>query len=93
MIDEKIGKDLKNRLNKIEGQIRGINKMAADKRYCIDIIRQVNAVISALHKVSEIILANHIETCVTSAFTSKDSKLIHEKIEELINVFASCRIK
>ena len=57
-------KKLKNRINRIVGQLIGINKMIDDNRYCGDILIQLSACTSALEKVSNMILKNHLETCV-----------------------------
>ena len=62
--DPKEEKDLINRLNRIEGQIRGIKAMVQDDRYCTDILVQVSAVQSALNGFSGRLLSNHIKTCV-----------------------------
>lgn len=55
---------LLNRLNRIEGQIRGIRGMVEDERYCIDIITQVAAVQAALNSFNKVLLERHIKTCV-----------------------------
>lgn len=57
-------KDLINRLNRIEGQVRGIKAMVQDERYCTDILVQVSAVQSALNGFCKTLLSNHIRTCV-----------------------------
>ena len=61
---EKEYKDLVNRLNRIEGQVRGIKGMVERDAYCIDILVQVAAVNAALNSFNKILLANHIKTCV-----------------------------
>lgn len=62
---EKEYKDLINRLNRIEGQVRGIKGMVERDVYCIDILVQVAAVNAALNSFNKLLLANHIKTCVT----------------------------
>ena len=62
--DPKEEKDLINRLNRIEGQVRGIKAMVQDERYCTDILVQVSAVQSALNGFCKMLLSNHIRTCV-----------------------------
>lgn len=57
-------RDLINRLNRIEGQVRGIKAMVQDERYCTDILVQVSAVQSALNGFCKVLLANHIKSCV-----------------------------
>ena len=61
---EKEEKDLLTRLNRIEGQVRGIKAMVQDERYCPDILVQVSAVQSALNGFCKVLLSNHIKTCV-----------------------------
>lgn len=57
-------KDLLKRLNRIEGQVRGIKAMVEEERYCVDILNQVSAVQAALNSFSRVLLSNHIKTCV-----------------------------
>ena len=56
MINQNQKKDLLNRLNKIEGQIRGVNRMITENRYCMDILTQTRAVVSAIRKVEDLIM-------------------------------------
>lgn len=76
--DEK--KELMKRLNRIEGQIRGIKGMLEDDAYCIDIINQVSAAGCALDSFTKVLLATHIKTCV--AEDVKDGR--EEKLDELV---------
>lgn len=78
-------KDQLKRLNKIEGQVKGIKKMIEENRYCMDILIQLKGVISALSKVRNNILREHLEHCVKQGLTSGNSNLADEKIEELIS--------
>ena len=80
-----------NRLNRIEGQVRGISRMIDDDRYCIDILHQVHAVRAALGKVEEDILKNHAACCVADAISSGDAEQQYEKFSELVNLFAKTR--
>ncbi|OQX53809.1 MAG: hypothetical protein B5M53_06495 [Candidatus Cloacimonas sp. 4484_209] len=79
------------RLRKIEGQIKGIQNMIKERRYCIDVVMQIEAAESALHKVSEIILKNHLETCVLEAFRSRDKAIRQQKVDELMKVYKKLR--
>jgi DNA-binding FrmR family transcriptional regulator len=74
------------RLSRIEGQVRGISKMVSDDRYCIDVVRQVQAVKAALGGLENVILDDHISTCVEHALTGADVDDRREKIEELVAV-------
>lgn len=77
---EKEYKDLINRLNRIEGQVRGIKGMVEKDAYCTDILIQVAAVNAALNSFNKVLLANHIRTCVTQDI--RDGK--EETVEELL---------
>lgn len=77
---EKEYKDLVNRLNRIEGQIRGIKRMVESDTYCTDILIQVSAVNAALNSFNKVLLANHIRTCVADDI--KAGKV--ETIDELV---------
>jgi CsoR family transcriptional regulator, copper-sensing transcriptional repressor len=58
------------RLNRIEGQVRGIRRMVDEDRYCIDVLTQVNAAMAALEGVALILLSNHVDRCVRQAVQS-----------------------
>lgn len=77
---EKEHKDLINRLNRVEGQIRGIRRMVDEDAYCIDIINQVAAANAALNSFTKVLLSNHIHTCVTEDVQAGNS----EKVDELV---------
>ncbi|MCI8577930.1 MAG: metal-sensing transcriptional repressor [Lachnospiraceae bacterium] len=79
---EKEYKDLIHRLNRIEGQIRGIKGMVEKDVYCPDILVQVAAVNAALNSFNKVLLANHIRTCVTRDI--QDGK--DEAVDELVTV-------
>ena len=74
------------RLSRIEGQVRGIARMIADDRYCIDVINQIEAVRAALKKVEDAILEDHIEHCVEHAIMSGDAADQRRKVAELVEV-------
>lgn len=76
-------KDLKVRLNRLNGQINGISKMLDDNRYCGDILIQVAAVESALQSIGYILLKTHMETCVVDDI--KNGKT--DSLEDAINLF------
>lgn len=75
---------LVKRLHRIEGQVRGIEKMVTDERYCIDILTQISAVTTALDAVGLKILDDHVRHCVAGAITSGDEAEAHAKTEELL---------
>ena len=73
------------RLHRIEGQVRGIEKMVAGDRYCIDIITQIAAVSTALEAVGLEILDAHVKHCVAGALASGDEEVAAEKSRELLD--------
>jgi CsoR family transcriptional regulator, copper-sensing transcriptional repressor len=74
------------RLNRIEGQVRGIARMVEEDRYCIEIVTQVAAVRAALRRVEEEILRDHVAHCVEHAISSGNKAEQRRKIEELMAV-------
>ena len=80
-----------SRLNRIEGQVRGITRMIEEDRYCIDILHQIQAVRAALTKVESQVLKNHAAHCVTDAIKSGDESEQRQKFEELIDLFEKNR--
>ena len=80
---EKEYKDLINRLNRIEGQIRGIKGMVEKDAYCPDIITQVAAANAALNSINKVLLANHIKTCVTDDIKSGKEGTVDELVTML----------
>ena len=75
------------RLNRIEGQVRGISRMIDEERYCIDILQQIRAIKSAVAKVEDAILKDHAATCVESAISSGNEKEQRDKFAELVDLF------
>ena len=74
------------RLARIEGQVRGIGRMIADDRYCIDVMNQIEAVKAALKKLEDEILKDHIAHCVEHAIVSGDAKDQRQKVAELVEI-------
>ena len=72
------------RLNRIEGQVRGIEGMVLDDRYCIDILTQISAVSTALESLALEILDDHVTHCVAGALASGDEEDAAAKTEELL---------
>ena len=90
MDEQKKGKAV-SRLNRIEGQIRGIRRMVEEDRYCMDILAQTRSIASALRSVEDIIMENHLNTCVKHAFESSDPREKQEKIDEVMTLFSQYR--
>lgn len=74
------------RLNRIEGQVRGIARMIEEDRYCIDIVTQISAVRAALRRLEEQILHDHVSHCVEHAIASGNKAEQRRKVEELMSV-------
>ena len=79
--------DALHRLKNIEGHIRGIQRMIDAEKYCIDVIRQINAAQAALNKVSTIILEEHLNSCVITAVRGEDPNERERVLREITDVF------
>ena len=79
------------RLRRIEGQVRGVQKMVGEGRYCVDILRTLNAAVGAIKKVEDQILKRHLEGCVTRAFKSSSGKERGKKIDEILTLVSDFR--
>ena len=77
------------RLKTIEGHMRGVIRMVEEDSYCIDVIRQIQAVQSALNKVSTGILEDHLNSCVTTAIKGDDPLERERVLKEITDVFAT----
>jgi CsoR family transcriptional regulator, copper-sensing transcriptional repressor len=72
---------LQNRLRRIEGQVRGLQRMVEEEAYCVEILTQIASIVSASEKVALILLADHVEYCVREAI--EDGQKADEKAAEL----------
>ena len=79
---------LLSRLARIEGQVRGINRMVEEERYCIDVLNQIEAVKAALTKVELEVLKGHAAHCVAHAIKSGDAHDQKQKFDELVELFS-----
>jgi DNA-binding FrmR family transcriptional regulator len=75
---------LVKRLHRIEGQVRGIERMVESDRYCIDILTQISAATTALESLAFKILDDHVKHCVTDALAAGDPDAAQEKSQELL---------
>ena len=80
---EKEYKDMINRLNRIEGQVRGVKRMVEEDAYCPDILIQVAAANAALNSFNKVLLANHIKTCVTDDIRAGKEETVDELVKVL----------
>ena len=78
-------------LKKIEGQIRGIQKMIQEKRYCVDIITQIHSIVGALYRVENEVFRKHTEGCVLTALKGKSDSQKQQKINEIIELIGRFR--
>lgn len=78
-------------LKKIEGQIRGIQRMVQEKRYCPDIITQIHSIIGALYRVENEIFKKHLQGCVVNALKGKSDSEKQKKIDEVIELISRFR--
>jgi len=85
-----IKKQVSNRLNRIEGQVRGLQKMINNEEYCVDVITQSSAVRSALSAVENLMLENHLSTHVAEQMKGKQSK---KATEEILKVYKLAKKK
>lgn len=76
------------RLSRIEGQVRGLQKMIEEDRYCVDILVQVKAVTAALKRVEGELLKDHVDHCIKEAMASDDLKEREGKVVELVDLLA-----
>ncbi|MCB0089332.1 MAG: metal-sensitive transcriptional regulator [Caldilineaceae bacterium] len=86
-MDENTRKTITRRLASAAGHLKGIERMVEEDIYCIDIIRQVQAVQAALNKVNGLILDNHLHTCVTTAIQGDDPDEREKMLKEVTSVF------
>ena len=78
-------------LKRIEGQIKGIQRMIDEKRYCVDIITQIHSIIGALYRVESNIFHKHIDGCVVHALKGKSESEKQKKIDEIVSLIQRFR--
>lgn len=79
--DEQLVKQLRNRINRIIGQMNGIQKMIDDNRYCGDVLTQIAAAESALQGLGYLVLQEHMETCVVEEIKKGNTAIVDEAVE------------
>ncbi|WP_207717336.1 metal-sensing transcriptional repressor [Anaerosporobacter faecicola] len=84
--EEEEFRNLMNRLNRVEGQIRGIKGMLERDAYCVDILTQVSAVQAALNSFNKVLLGNHIKTCVVDSIREGNDEVIDELVNTIQKV-------
>jgi DNA-binding FrmR family transcriptional regulator len=88
MMDEETKGKTLGRLRRIEGQVQGIQRMVVEEKYCVDILLQLMAVQGAVEQVQKLVLAQHIESCVSDAIRSGNARDRQKKVDELLEVFS-----
>jgi DNA-binding FrmR family transcriptional regulator len=88
MMDEETKGKTLGRLRRIEGQVQGIQRMVEEEKYCVDILLQLMAVQGAVEQVQKLVLAQHIESCVSDAIRSGNARDRQKKVDELLDVFS-----
>ncbi len=84
-MDNKV--DSLSRLKTVEGHIRGVQRMVDEDAYCIDVIRQINAIQAALNKISLSILDGHLNSCLFTAVRGDDPQEQERVLKEIVDVF------
>ena len=88
MLDKVTKQKVRARLKRVEGQIGALQRMVSSDDYCVDLLLQISAAQGALGAVGQVVLGNHIQTCVSKAFEHGDDLERQQKVEELMDVFA-----
>jgi DNA-binding FrmR family transcriptional regulator len=84
-------RNLLARLRRVEGQVRGVQRMVAEGRYCVEILQQLSATVHALHGASRRMLENYLETCATVALRSGDAAAARRVYGEITDLFRFAR--
>lgn len=75
------------RLRRIEGQVRGLQKMVEEDRYCADVLTQMASVEQAIGATAQVVLKNHLRTCVTAAVRGSKPAEAERKLDEIVSLF------
>lgn len=87
-VDDGTKKQAIVRLKRIEGQVRGVQRMVEEERYCSDVLVQISAIHESLRAVAQLMLRNHLEHCATDAIRSTDPDRRARMYDELTDLFA-----
>jgi DNA-binding FrmR family transcriptional regulator len=86
-VDSGMKQNILLRLRRVEGQVRGIQKMVDDERYCPDVLTQMSAIHESLRSVERILMKNHLQHCATEALRSGDEDIAQKTYDELTELF------
>ncbi len=92
-MNDTLKRDVSARLKTVEGHVRGVQRMVEEDTYCIDLMLQTRAIRQALHKIDQMILENHLNTCVTTAIRSEQAEERERVLRELLLVFDAVNSK
>ena len=87
-MDDETRSDAKARLKRVAGQVGGIERMVDEGRYCIDILLQISAIQGALSEIGRVVLAKHLETCLSDALKSGNARERKAKVDEILDIFS-----
>ncbi|QDV83778.1 metal-sensitive transcriptional regulator [Planctomycetes bacterium TBK1r] len=87
MLSDEEKKKVNNRLRRVIGQVEAVGRMIEEDQYCVDVLMQLSAATGALGKVGQIVLEQHLKTCVVEALEGGPSADREQKLEELISLF------
>lgn len=85
--DPAVKADIRRRMNRLQGQMNGIQRMVDEEVYCVDVLQQIAAVQGALKKVASRLLESHVNHCVADAMTTGSADDRETKIDELVALF------
>jgi DNA-binding FrmR family transcriptional regulator len=85
--DSGVDQDILLRLRRVEGQVRGVQKMVEEERYCPDVLTQMSAIHESLRSVERILMKNHLQHCATEALRSGDERKAQRTYNELTELF------
>ena len=91
MMDQKRKSHVVTRLRRIEGQVRGIERMVVEDRYCMDVLTQTRSIVAALRAVEDLMMESHLNTCVSDAIRLGNDSERSEKVDELMAVLSQYR--
>ena len=87
-VDPDLKEQARVRLRRIEGQVRGVQKMIEEERYCADVLVQISAIHESLRSVAQLMLRNHLQHCASNAIRSDDPERRERMYDELTELFA-----
>jgi CsoR family transcriptional regulator, copper-sensing transcriptional repressor len=78
--------DVQRRLNRIEGQVKGLKRLVEEDTYCVDVMNQISSVHEALRSVGKLLMRNHLQHCVTDALREGDAEKAEKTYQEMMDL-------